>query len=369
MISAHSSNGIVFPGLRDLAWWVQPHTLPFYRLFLSPHLTEFVFVYLPFEAEVTDEVLSGMTSVILELETSPLRHLYLDVPATMSPSLNSAVSSAILRCGSSLDTLLVSTPLSDAAVQHIMGLPKFTSWYAMNGPPKESDLSLSDAFPQLEILELRTETSLEWIPILGTTPRRTSSGQNTHAPLHRGPGQNLTVLESCVAASVDAAFMSPIIRLHGLVELRLESSCSNMGGCTFSLTDGDVAEIAIALPNLVNVTFGEVCPADSCKTTVRSLLFLSTSCIELETLEIHFNTRNLRDDLESIPENPRLRGLCGLPRCRLEWLTVANAPLRIAEEDHGPVVAGFLRIFQSVERVSGVDEGWDRLSSRLCNQE
>jgi len=286
-----------------------------------------------------------------------------------STVLESAISSAVLRCGPSLITLYVSVPLSEAAVQHIMRLPKLTSWHAMNGLPRVSDFSLSNTFPQLETLILCTEASLEWLPLFEATARHTSSGRDAHAPSDRWPGRKLIVLASWEIAPVDAAFMTPIMRFHGLTELSLRSACSNTGECMFGLTDDDVAEIAIALPNLVDATFGEVCSADSCRTTACSLLFLSTSCKKLKTLEIHFNTRNLRDDLQSIPENLRLRGLCGLPRCRLQQLEVAYAPFQIAEEDHGLVVAGFLRIFQSLGRISGVERGWDGLNSKLCNEE
>jgi hypothetical protein len=140
-----------------------------------------------------------------------------------------------------------------------------------------------------------------------------------------------------------------------------------MGGCAFGLTDDDIAEIATALPNLVDVIFGRVCPANSCRTTVSSLLFLSTCCKDLRYLEIHFDTTNLCDDLKSIPENPRLRDFCMLPRCQLKRLSVSSAPLLIEKEDYGSVVMGFLGIFPSLRRISGTN--WNKFSSKLGNEE
>ena len=368
MISDNSPNGIMCPGLRELKWTGNRKPLPFPRLFLSPHLVTFSFRCV--SSPLSEEILSNLASAIAELPTSSLQYLRIDgrIPKnSVSTDLGSVVSSTILRCGPSLTALYASVPLSDAAVQHIMRLPKLTSWRAMNGPPRGLDLSLSYPFPQLEILELRTEASLEWLPPPEASARRTSPGQDAHVPPHCRLGQKLTVLDFWVGAPIDVVFMSPIMEFHGLVKLILESSCSYTDGCTFGLTDDDVAGIAIALPNLVDAIFGEVCRADVCRTTVCSLLFLSIRCKNLETLEIHFNTRNLREDLELIPENSRLRGLCELPRCQLEQLTVGNAPFRIAKEDHGPVVAGFLHIFQSLGSVYGIDTGWDELSSRFEN--
>ena len=233
----------------------------------------------------------------------------------------------------------------------------------MDGPPRVSDLHLSNTFPQLETLELITEESLEWIPFFGAISRHASSSQ----PSDRRPVQKLIVLESCAEIPVDATFMSPIMQFRGLAKLWLNSSCSNANGCTFSLTDDDFAEIAIALPRLKDATFGGVCHANSCRTTVSSLLSLSTHCKDLEELEIHFNTTNLLGDLTSILEDLRLRGEHLLPKCRLWWLGVRNAPLQIRVEDCGLVAAGFLGIFSSLREInsnSGMD--WGSLLEGQC---
>lgn len=133
-------------------------------------------------------------------------------------------------------------------------------------------------------------------------------------------------------------------------------------GVPSSLTDDDFAEIAIALPRLKDATFGGVC-----RTAVSSLLSLLTHCKDLEELEIHFNTTNLLGDLTSILEDLRLRGEHLLPKCRLWWLGVRNAPLQIRVEDCGLVAAGFLGIFSSLREInsnSGMD--WGSLLEGQC---
>ena len=277
MLSVNSPNEVLCPGLQVLNWTIYPETLPSYHLFLSPRLTHLTLTYSPSGAETSDEVLSGLVSVILALEPLFLRSLYLQwyIPAEASRRLESAVSSAVIRCGPSLTTLSLSTSLLGTAVQHIMYLPKLTFWRAMDGPPRGFDFSLSNAFPQLERLDLKTEESLEWIPLLGEIACRTPSGQ----PSSRGPGQNLITLNSSVGARVDAAFVSPIREFHGLVNLTLGSSCSRARGCAFDLTDGDIAGIATALPRLQHADFGRACSANSCRTTVSSLVSLSTTQI------------------------------------------------------------------------------------------
>jgi hypothetical protein len=367
MISLNSLNGTLCPGLRVLTWVARSYSLPFHRLFISPHLTTFSFRYKLIRGRDPDKILPNLTSMIAELQTSSLQSLEVDLSIDTALDLNSTISSAVLRCGPSLTTLSISVPLSDAVIQRIVQLPELTTWTTMNGPPRVSDSSPSDAFPKLSTLHLHTEASVGWISFLGASAHRASSGPGTHAPSNRGPSQQLITLVCWVRVSVNANFTSHITQFHGLVNLVLESSCSGMGGCTFGLTDDDVAEIATALPNLADATFGDVCAANSCQTTVSSLLFFSTRCKNLEYLEIHFNTTNICDDLKSISENPRFHDLRAFPRCQLKRLSISYAPLRIRVEDYGPVAAGFLDIFPSLCNIGGTAAGWYELSSKLCD--
>ena len=117
MLSVNLQNGILCPGLQKLDWTIRPYTLPFYRLFLSPRLTILELTYSSSEDEVSDGVLSSLTSAILALGPLPLRSLSLRwyIPVEAEQRLESAVSSAILRYGPSLIALSLLTPLSGAA--------------------------------------------------------------------------------------------------------------------------------------------------------------------------------------------------------------------------------------------------------------
>ena len=362
MISLNLPSGTICPGLRELSWRAYPFDLPFHRLFLSPALTKLSFTC----SSRNPEVLSRLPQVILELNTFSLQSFQLqwNIPEGASQEMESVTSSAVLRCGPDLKALSVLAPLSDAAVQHIMQLPNLVWWSARRGPPKTSDLSQIGIFPRLKVLELQgTLASLEWLPLLGESARRAPTEQQSFS---RDLTPALTVLDSSVAAPIDMTLMSSILPLHRLVILDLETSCSDTDGCTFGLTDDNVAEITTALSNLHYARFGRVCHSDSCKATVSSLLFLSVRCKNLGTLEIHFNTGNLRDDLKSIPENPQLRNLCALPRCQLGSLRVSLAPLR--SEEYEELARGFHFIFPSLRGIAGVHSGWAGVSSRLSNR-
>ena len=199
MISLNSLNGTVCPGLRDLIWVAQSYSLPFYRHFISPRLTTFSSAYKLIPGRDPDMILPNLPSMIAELQTSSLQSLKVDLSidtVLALTDLNSTVSSAALRCGPSLTTLSISVSLgpSDTATQYIMQLPGLTTWTTMNGPPRVSDSSPSDAFPKLSTLHPHAEALVGWNSFLGASAHRASSEPGTHAPSDRRPSKQLIAL-------------------------------------------------------------------------------------------------------------------------------------------------------------------------------
>ena len=371
MVSLRSTEGIVCPRLWDLDFKADPYTLPFYRLFLSPTLTKLSLIYSSFCNQSPEEELSIIQPAIVGLDTFPLRDLRLQwfVHSDASRQMESVASSAVLRCGPALKKLYISSPFSDTAVQHIMQLPNLDTWYAMTGPPRIPDLSRSGIFSRLEHLWLVSESSLAWLTFFTTTARRTSLGQNPHTPSDHGPVPRLSNLRILPTVLIDAAFISPIILLRELTSLKLSSACSSRSTaapiCAFSLTDDNIAEVATALPHLEVAVLGIVCSANSCKTTVTSLVTFSTHCRNLERLEIHFNTTNLRNELESVSTDPRLESLPPLRTRDIFHLSLSSAPYTINEDDVIPVLKGFRRIFPSLTEIRGIGTSWVELNLRL----
>ena len=366
LVSFGLSGGVVFPELRELDWKANHDTLPFYRLFLSPKLS-FLSLWFSTSPESLERDLSMVESAVMELGTLPLQYLYLRWlnPEAGNRQMESVASSAVLRCGTTLMRLSTFSPLSDAAVQHIMRLPNLTSLSTASRPPRTSDLPLSAIFPRLDRISLAGEDSLEWITFFTTTARRISSGQSSHSPLKHEPIERLRELRIASKSIIDAAFMSRIIQFRGLTSLKLPSACYTGNGCGFKLTDNDIAEIAAALPRLEVAVLGDACNANSCQTTVASLVSLSTQCRHLNWLEIHFNTTNLWNDLNSVSADPRLDSLPTLRASNNFLLFLACAPCTIDEDDIVPVLRGFRRIFPSLAQIRGFDDLWKRLNSRL----
>jgi len=71
-ISVNSSNWVLCPGLRELEWMARSSTMHFHRLFLSPHLTAFWFLFPFLVDQVPGGVLLYLTLMVMELPTSSL---------------------------------------------------------------------------------------------------------------------------------------------------------------------------------------------------------------------------------------------------------------------------------------------------------
>ena len=365
LMSLGLSGGVVFPELRELDWKANHDTLPFYRLFLSPKLS-ILSLWFSTSPESLERDLSMVESAVMGLDPFPLQFLYLRwLGPEAGRQMESVASSVVLRCGTALEDLSTFSPLSDAAVQHIMQLPNLNSLSTASTPPRTSDLPLSAIFPRLNRISLVEEDSLGWLTFFTTTTRRISSGQGSHPPLKYGPVEKLRELTIVPKAIIDAAFMSRIIHFRELTFLKLKSACYTGNGCAFNLTDDDIAEIAAALPRLEMTVLGRACDANSCQTTVASLVSLSTHCKNLRFLNIHFNTANLRNDLDSLLGDPQFGSLPTLRTSDNFHLDLSSTPYPFSEDDIIPVLRGFRRIFPSLTRISGIKAFWKQLELRL----
>ena len=103
------------------------------------------------------------------------------------------------------------------------------------------------------------------------------------------------------------------------------------GRWTFELNNNNVTELAVALIQLESLLLGHACFENTCPGTVACLLTISTYCIGLEKLEIHFSTTNIVDDFKNIQEVPRFEQLRSAPRCPITRLDVYRIPLTLDE--------------------------------------
>ena len=168
---------------------------------------------------------------------------------------------------------------------------------------------------------------------------------------------------------IDSSLVSKFLPLTDLVDVRISAGCP-LQSCVSRFTDEDVERLAIALPKLEVLTLGErPCKANTCPTTILSLLSLSIHCTKLRYLNIHFSTRNIWVDMLDTFCDAYSHGLHLRPKSGLKTLVVQDTPLDIDYSGHTPafVSMGMVMIFPSLNKFVSETSAWDRLEFVVKN--
>ena len=354
-----------FPALEHLYWCITESNHPYIGLFFSPYLKG-ISIFVPWSwsnSGLPRNIPPVIASTISALPASALQHLSVDVDCCGVPSayFKGSLSSVVLRCGPSLTKFSSPTPLSDAAIDHLIHLPNLRAWNTEHPPPDYSTPSLPLVFPPLEEFTLAGGAADGWLSLFKRLQGCVSSTQGA-TPLSR-------VRESLEYLSIGkfpgpitgSSFTSAIQTFRNLVILGVSVNCRD-GRCMFELNNDNVAELAIALPRLHTLLLGYPCSNNTCATTVACLLPISVHCTGLRTLGIHFNTTNIVDDLKNISEDPRFQELRSLQKCGLWRFDVHRMSLTLDESGFKTVVRGMMNIFPDLERC----DGWDDFNWRLA---
>jgi len=305
----------------------------------------------------------AIASTISALPAPALQHLSVDVDCHGVPSayFKEALSSVVLRCGPPLTEFSSPTPLSDAAINHLIHLPHLCTWHAKHSPPNYAASSLPLVFPPLRRFTLGEGAGRGWLSLFERLGDRVPSTQGTTPlPGVRGSLEYLNI-GNFPDASIDPSVTSSIQTFRNLVGLSVMVVCHD-GQCVFKLNGDNVAELTMALPRLNSLLLGYACDKNTCATTVACLLPVSVHCVGLQSLGIHFNTTNIVDDLKNISEDPRFQELRSLQKCALSWLDVRRIPFTLNESDFGTVARGMMDIFPDLDHC----DGWDEFSWKLA---
>ena len=347
---AQSSAGrVLFPRLESLSCEVEGMVIASscFRLFFPPQLKSVILytrIY-ALDGIPTDHVEALVH--IISLLTNSLEDLYLGYDGqAREPLLEDTLSSFVCRRGSSLRVFDSDIPLSETAIHHLMQLPNIRR-VATHEPPRTLPPVI---FPSLESLRLKSAV-LPWLRLL--------------SPVTHTQRETLETLECPRGTIIDSTLSSSVAPFHNLVRLKVDGYCSGSEGCIFRLTDDDVESLAAALPCLTSVDFVRPCRNNSCETTISSLLSLSIHCLELDFLEIHFNTRTIMNDIRRLLDG----GFgCDKAKCRLWCLSAGDVPLEVGEEDIETVVMAFKAIFPCLESCIRVRGRWGLVHHALLDR-
>jgi len=248
-----------------------------------------------------------------------------------------------------------------------MGLKNLRVWdYVHSLPP--TTLPFPTTVPPLRSLTLIGKEMYGWIPWLTQERRGTFD-------IHGGPGGyfelgvTLTNLTFEGSVPIDAMFISPFFLLPNLTLLRSVLNCRELVGCGSSLTNKDVLQLSAALPRLEVLSLGAPCFNNACPTTVSCFLALSVHCKGLRGLDVHFNTINLVNDIQTLSEDPDFRDLHSLQtRCSLSHIYVGDLPIPegTSNEDITTIATGLVNIFPSLSCVFAFGRlDWKPLNLRI----
>ena len=311
-----------------------------------------------------------ITSIISTLPVSALRSLVIRVdPCGLHwADFKEPFSSLVERCGPSLTEFASPARLSDAAINHLIQLPHLHAWFTGDPPPNFPPSSSRLVFPALVQLTLWDGATSGWLSLFRRLERDVPATEGI-TPLSR-IRDSLRVLNirNLKDFAIDTSVTSPIQIFRNMISLNVATRCR--GGdddsqCSFKLNNGDAAQLAAALPQLESLFLGHPCSNDTCATTVACLLPISTYCVKLRNLEIHFNAINIIDDLRGISEDPRSEKLRSLPRRKLSCLYVYRIPLTLDESGLETVARGMIDVFPSLRSFSGLNDVWGEISGRV----
>ena len=354
-LSCGSPDGLLFPKLEWLHWDTDEAraALPFFRLFLSPHLRRIKF-YTDRSIDVAPFVL-----VISALPTS-LESLDIEPGQGDAEPIKDALSSFICRCGPSLRSFDTCGPLSDAAILHLVQLPNLSRLRTNQGPPQ---VTPTPALQSLEWFRLQEEGGLSWLRFLtsdGKDPFLKGSASTTsHTPTR----ETLKFIDLPNGTIVGSTFLSSIVSFRNLVKILVRNEMYQVAdSCTFRLTDDDMTDLAAALPHLESLRLGSPCYLNTCKTTVASLMSISVHCLDLLILEIHFNTETIVDDMQALLDGDVGRNKA---KCRLRSLLVGVMPLKLDSAGIQTIETGLNVIFPHMKALVGDIYSWYTLKCRM----
>lgn len=345
------------PGLHKLRWLSSHRWLPSLRHFLSPTLTEITIFTIP-----PDGPLQTPLPAIPVLPGSHLRSLQLTFYPADDETFGNSASATVLQCGVFLERLETSAQLSEAAASHLLGLRHLLTLRVGSDPPSSTVIPSYGIFSSLETLVLDGGVGYKWLSFLGAA-QESSTTDGELGTSEVGMTATLTKLCCQDGITVDSGFISSLCIFRRLTHMFVDNSCSREGRCTFLLTDDDVTKLADGLPDIKSLLLGSPCAANCCQTTALSLFVLSTRCLKLRSLEIHFNTTNISHILDRLFKEPQYGTMRSLPRCPLRYLAVADTPISLRDVD--AVTVYFSGMFHGLQGFLGRHRNWREASRKV----
>ena len=361
-------DGPLFPNLKTLELWPTiGGFVPFIPLFLS-HRTLVVTIQFtePHPKAVIASMITTLPTLCPNLREITLTYL------PRHPMITAAVSGMLLAIDrDNLRWFHVDSPLTEEAREVVYGLSNLQGLTVV--AEKSTPLPLL-MFPDLYNLAVRYDCGSDWLRMFHRT---TLEGLKDVVFLPRSEHID-DILEAfervAVAASTQKTLSgfrfntshswnpnySSLLPFTQLETLDIEFSCDD--GCSSSVDDDIIADIAQAMPKLEILCLGRAPCRTPTGVTAKGLTTLAYHCLHLSTLRIHFQVASLHPPV--IPEVTS-SGQLTVPRgdCALTDLEVGEIP--VPEESTSAVALTLLHIFPHIENIEYINEQWRKVADAI----
>ena len=340
-LSLATSDGPTFSQLKRLIW-TPSYGWGYIRQFLSPRLVSVVFRRrLRPRPNATGPTLA---SAVLLLPTTHLEELNLYCNSLPAAPLLSALSEVVQRLNTCFKRISIRSPLTDAAWEHLASLPKLRSLRVSNTPTAEISGSMPHplTFPALKRVKIAVDDRCQsWallFAVLKSTPLRQVSvsglriqggdipSQVTLAMLNAKLQRSVNYLSFTGLDPANFTFLSRLGPFQSLKTLKCSTWCLGSGQCVSPLTDPNIEQLASELPQLVTLRLGHECKSSPHNTTIKSLIYLSTHCLSLESLHLPCNLTRILEDIKTGSGEPDSRleiwSPCTLRFLASQWVTM-----------------------------------------------
>lgn len=339
--------------------------VPFVPLFPSPKTIK---IAIDFSASGPTV---GVASTIARLPTLCPHIKFLSLARLpRSPVITEAVSEMLLACNrESLETFLVDSPLNEDARGVAYRLPKLHHlWGIMQGPTSLPRVAL----PDLETIHIEWDSGRGWLEgfrgaIIGELKaisfRPTSGLARLDGFLEEFQSVALTL--SIQSSLSEFAFHTSqpwtpnylsLLSFRRMTKLDINFSCH--GGCSSTVDDNIIINLAKAMPKLENLLLG----GDPCGSltgvTLKGLIALAYHCVRLTELRVHLHAQKLAETTTGTEPhcpsgNPRTT-----PRavCALATLRVGEAP--IPRHMVSTVALTLLQVFPRLLDIKYINSRW-----------
>ena len=351
------------PNLRSVHWNIDSwDSVPFLRMFLNPGL---ISVHIKFPEKVQHLYRLPTISMI---PTGDLTHLRLEFMGDDDLSLG-VLHNLLDGASETLRSVSLDGELPMAVIGKLLQLSNLRCLdvhlpRARISPP-------TVVLPSLEKLAVRYKEAWSWLHILGNIPN--PALQELDVTFTGSSLEYLQMLGSSLAdANVERTLISlkcisektiplteagirPLLSFGRLTTLELVARCTE-GRCGAKLDDSIITDLATALPQLTFLGLGGTpCDAFVSDVTVASLVALSTNCVDLDFLRLHFSTSDIIT--RGTHANSQTREFTS----KLRTLSVGFQYLPSNHSDILLITFTILHIFPHVESITSARGSWDRV--------